>query len=537
MRPITEMFVTSNTTSAPSRIRERAFLGRFAFSGAPDIWTRTTHVFSVLIAERRKGHMDVWRRCALTGAVLSLQLVVVGADIGGPQSTTRTQRTARARAAWSRRNIPYADAQRLLDELRPDLIPADLRGRRSAARRSEWPRWVAMHDAQIRGRLLRGYQDSIVNLLFFGTRFTRLSRLTSDDIDALPEKRSVVLEGRLDDLIAAVGSPGTNGRLRFVRSMMEDHGANPATAAGRRDAREYVVSLMNRFAADRSRYDRTYRSAKQFDDPSATLFTQSTLYRDRGLSSDTSIFPDFALDVTLSELRSAALLMAGSVRHVGIVGPGLDFVDKDEGYDFYPQQTIQPFAVADSLTRLGLVMPGNLETTTFDLNPRVTGHLEAARLRAAQGDGYVLQLARSIDEHWLDALGAYWQRAGTSIGEETEPVAPPANAGRVVVRAVRIPPSMVLSVGAQDLNIVLQRVELPGDEQFDIIVATNILVYYDVFEQSLALQNIARMLRPGGLFLTNHIVLSSPSMMMVGYTDVPYTDAGDGDRIWWYQKK
>jgi sulfite oxidase len=39
MRPITEMFVKSNITSAPSRIRvgERASLRGFAFSGAPDI--------------------------------------------------------------------------------------------------------------------------------------------------------------------------------------------------------------------------------------------------------------------------------------------------------------------------------------------------------------------------------------------------------------------------------------------------------------------------------------------------------------------
>jgi len=39
MRPITEMFVKSNITSAPSRIRvgERASLSGFAFSGAPDI--------------------------------------------------------------------------------------------------------------------------------------------------------------------------------------------------------------------------------------------------------------------------------------------------------------------------------------------------------------------------------------------------------------------------------------------------------------------------------------------------------------------
>ena len=62
-------------------------------------------------------------------------------------------------------------------------------------------------------------------------------------------------------------------------------------------------------------------------------------------------------------------------------------------------------------------------------------------------------------------------------------------------------------------------------------------MYYDVFEQSLALANVGRMVRPGGIFLTYHVVLSSPSMTMVGFSDVPYTDAGDGDRIWWYQKQ
>ena len=47
-------------------------------------------------------------------------------------------------------------------------------------------------------------------------------------------------------------------------------------------------------------------------------------------------------------------LAAGSVRRVALIGPGLDFTDKAEGYDFYPPQTIQPFALLDSLVRLGL---------------------------------------------------------------------------------------------------------------------------------------------------------------------------------------
>src|SRR5207247_1843359 len=84
--------------------------------------------------------------------------------------------------------------------------------------------------------------------------------------------------------------------------------------------------------------------------------------------------------------------MVGSIRRVAIVGPGLDFTDKLEGYDFYPQQTFQPFGVIDSLIRLGLASRGNLRLTTFDLNLKINQHLDAARQRARAGGAYVLQL-------------------------------------------------------------------------------------------------------------------------------------------------
>jgi SAM-dependent methyltransferase len=148
-----------------------------------------------------------------------------------------------------------------------------------------------------------------------------------------------------------------------------------------------------------------------------------------------------------------------------------------------------------------------------------------------------VELARNSKETWMDDLAAYWNRFGSEIGEVAVPLVAPSTAGDVQVRAVRFLPGTVLSITPRDLNIVLQRVEMPSDQGFDLIVATNVLVYYDVFEQALALANIGRMLRPGGLFLTNTTVLSSPTMTVVGYTDTPYTNAGDGDRIWWYRRR
>jgi len=51
-----------------------------------------------------------------------------------------------------------------------------------------------------------------------------------------------------------------------------------------------------------------------------------------------------------------------------------------------------------------------------------------------------------------------------------------------------------------DVNIVLQRAEITeGGGKFDLLIATNILVYYDTFEQSIALTNIAAMLKLAGI--------------------------------------
>jgi SAM-dependent methyltransferase len=111
------------------------------------------------------------------------------------------------------------------------------------------------------------------------------------------------------------------------------------------------------------------------------------------------------------------------------------------------------------------------------------------------------------------------------------------------VRAVALPPAVVLSVTPRDLNVVVQRLEpLPAGQQFDLVVATNILLYYDVFEQSLAMANVARMLRPGGVFLTNDRLFELPASPLrpVGATDVVYLEqpgiAVKGDRIAAYQR-
>ena len=442
-------------------------------------------------------------------------------------------------------NIPFADGRPILDVLQPQLWPAELRGKTPAVLESFWPGWVTREDAAIRARVQAGDEDSIVNFLLFGTSFTKQPRATETQLAGIVVRQretgattflpSPLLKGRIDDFIAGLASPVRNERLQFAREVLARLGIDSSSDTGRMRLRRYLE--------DRAALVGSAVHAPTLSDPNAPLVDQITIFRDRGLSSDSAIPIEFGIEQALTAIRAGGTIAPATVRRVAIIGPGLDFTDKQEGYDFYPPQTIQPFAVIDSLRRIGLAAPAGVHVTTFDLSPRVLAHITAARERAGKGRGYSLVLPRATDRSWSAELIAYWQRFGDRIGQQAPAAPPPPAAGRVDVRGVLVQPSVVLSIEPRDLNIVLQRVDpLAADEQFDLILATNILLYYDVFEQSLAVANIARMLRPRGLFLTNDRLLELPAapVRSAGERDVTYMRLPDsstkGDHLTWYQR-
>lgn len=438
--------------------------------------------------------------------------------------------------------ISYAAARPVLDVMR-DHLPAELRGKPPAEIEGAWPGWVARRDGEIRARLERGDEDSLVNLWLYGTTFTDLPPARDRDLATLAGRLSIaeVLEGRLEDMVAGIVSPGTNERLRFARLVVDRQGIDPASVAGRREVRRFFIEARERvlaeFAATDRLIDSARASARLHNDPSFEIAAYAAIFRDRGFASDTSLLPGFGIEQVLEVIGSERLLDKGSVRRVAIVGPGLDFINKADGYDFYPPQTIQPFALIDSLIRLGLAKADGLRVTGFDVNPMVNGHLEAMGERAGTGGGYVLQLPLNRVERWDPALVTYWERFGDRVGEEVQAQRAPDSLNGITVRAVRLRPDVVLSVSAHDLNIVLERLEpLAEDERFDLIVATNILVYYEPFEQSLALANAAAMLRAGGVFIANSGVVPAPPMRpAVGYAQTVYSDR-QYDHMFWYQR-
>jgi hypothetical protein len=257
------------------------------------------------------------------------------------------------------------------------------------------------------------------------------------------------------------------------------------------------------------------------------------------VSLDTSLLPNLALEDSLKAMGARGLLAPGSVHRAAVIGPGLDFTDKAGGYDFYAQQTIQPFALVDTLFRLGLARPGKLEVTTFDISPRLNGHLSRARRRAQRGQAYVLQLPHNPLALWNPTTSRYWQYFGDHIGAPVTPITPPAVDGRVETRAVQIRPDIVSIVTPVDLDIVTEHLGLPPKEGFDLIIATNVFCYFDTFEQLLALANTQNMLRPGGFLLSNNVLPLLPSghMRSVGLLPISYSDRpNDGDVIIWYQR-
>ena len=410
--------------------------------------------------------------------------------------------------------MSYEDARPVLAAFSGN-VPAAVRASAGASAEAGWTQWTKAQDTAIRARLVQGDEDSVVNFWLYGTSFTQLPRATRADLARRgADEAEKLLIARLDDLIEALADPAGNERLAFVRQVIERHGIDITTDEGKDRASELLVGMRARMIGEANRHDLEAAAAARRG-RGAALDTFSTIYRERGLSSDTSLAANFALDRALAALADKGGL-GQPMRRVAIIGPGLDFTDKAEGYDLYPPQTIQPFALIDSLIRLKLAAPSDLRLTTFDLSPRVNDHLRKAVERARAGQPYVLQLPLTRDDPahtWEASLESYWAACGSAIGDAADAVSVPPSAGRVDVRAVRVRPDVVASITPQDLNIVVQRIApLPDRERFDLIVATNVLVYYGGFEQALALANVSAMLRPGGMLLTNYQLHPLPPM-------------------------
>src|SRR5258705_5996129 len=131
-----------------------------------------------------------------------------------------------ARAPAGKAGIRFSDARPIFQALQPQLWPADLRSKTPAEIEALWPGWIAREDAAIRARVQAGDDDSIINLLLYGTTFTRQPRISEQQLAGIVVRQretgattfvaSPVLKGRIEDFATAVAAPAGKGRMPFA---------------------------------------------------------------------------------------------------------------------------------------------------------------------------------------------------------------------------------------------------------------------------------------------------------------------------------
>jgi len=306
-------------------------------------------------------------------------------------------------------------------------------------------------------------------------RFLREGILPTTSIPA-PER------ARLDAMVRALGQPSDDPRLTYFRDL-----ASTSFGAADREAklaREYMRVM--RFV-----YRKEFVAARAARPDEAV----ADLYRTRGLSTDTEVEAGYLVYLGLGIVK--ALSPERQVRRVLIVGPGLDLAPRTSLVEAVPPQSYQPWAVIDALLALGLADGRDLEVVGADINPRVVDYL-----RRTAAHPPTLHIVSGVQESngvaFTSDYRDYFDRLGAAIGDVSKDDVTSVETHRLA-RTIQIRPEVARVLHAEPLDIVTERL----DQAFDVIIATNILPYFDDTELMLALDNIAAMLAPGGVFLHN----------------------------------
>jgi len=392
--------------------------------------------------------------------------------------------------------ISLESAQPVLKGMR-DALPPDLKAA-GPLDATKWLAWVQRRDREVRNRLIRGEEDTLVNLLRFGVTFTKEYRIDDEFLVRYGQSSLVnsFAENRANDLIRAWRDPNPSTGLIEMRIFVEKHGHSLRTARERIETKKYLLDSLARLRDEFLKYKSQPKDERRFQ-----------LFQDRGISLDTNLWPDYLMDTAFRSMLEKEMLKPGGVRRIAIVGPGLDFANKEAGNDFYPPQTIQPFAVLDTIIRLGIANASTVELDTLDISENVNVHVARIRRAAEQGRSYILQLPwnteRPMSEEYRAHFVEYWQKLGQKIGQPVAPIPVPEGAASTRTRAVKVRPDIVMRVIPLDVNAVYQRLSWPADRAYDLVIGTNISLYYGAFEQSLARANVSAMLRPGGFLISS----------------------------------
>ncbi len=363
------------------------------------------------------------------------------------------------------------------------------------------------HERRTQARVVEGDLDALVYYALQSTAFTKLppiepalsAKAFVEGFDVETRRRFLSGETiasarvpapvrqRLEALLPALREPPPRSRLEYFRDILL---RQPRMGSGSED-----VLLAQYVRAMRFLYEKEFVAQR-----TGGADAVATLYRERGLSTDTAVEAGYIVHVGLATLK--ALDPSRRIRRVLIIGPGFDLAPRTGLIEAGPPESYQPYAVVDSLLSIGLSRLEDLVVVGADVNPRVVDHLEGAgthdvsvTLVTGVGDAGAVTLQEDYRQYFNDI--------GRSIGVPlTAPVLPARYDGHLR-KALRVRADVRRVVSGVGLDIATDRVNLVGGGTFDLVVATNVLPYLDDTLLTMALANIAAMLEPGGAFLHN----------------------------------
>ncbi len=205
--------------------------------------------------------------------------------------------------------ISYGEAQPIIGGMRGSL-PPELEAL-GAIDAGKWNAWVQERDREIRQRLDRGEEDTLVNLLRFGVTYTKEYRIEDEYLVRYGNSSLVdsFAQNRADDLVRALAAPNPSPGLTDMRDFLVKQGFSFKTPQERVKVKKYLLDTLARMRDEFLKYRAQKKDESRFQ-----------LFQDRGISLDTNLWPDYQLDVAFRELAAKGLMKPGSVRRVAIVG-------------------------------------------------------------------------------------------------------------------------------------------------------------------------------------------------------------------------
>ena len=301
---------------------------------------------------------------------------------------------------------------------------------------------------------------------------------------------------RIAAFAVALEKPPPFSRLGYLRDIARTLSGGPKSSTPSTTVllQEYARSMRFLFQKE--------FAPREGPDPAAAV---ATLYRTRGLSTDTAIEAGYLVHLGLATLKAAD--PARRIQRVLIVGPGLDLAPRTGLLEAGPPESYQPYAVVDSLVGLNLSGLDQLQVIGADVNPRVVQHLARASsasvsltLLSGVGDSDSLTLQDDFRRYFQDLGRSIRRRCNRRAPDPPEPARAPTGYHGHLRKSIAVRPEASRVVDGAALNVVTERLE---GGPYDLVIATNIFPYLDDVSLALALTNIAAMLAPGGILLHN----------------------------------